>query len=194
MKPITKYGGIVASVILIVFGIGSIVTGVNGRSEVRNTLKAERIVGTPDMDKAIANQPIDSGAKAKLFAAGIRKHTLEATGGQLYSQMGQFLTPAGKQTSDPKAAAIDKATGKPVPNAARSIWVTETALSTALNTSFFAESVAKFAIVMGFALLLTGIGFLVLVFRLPFEMAGAADATGTRRKVVKTKATAPSVA
>ena len=119
MKPFTKYGGIVASVILIAFGIGSIVVGLNGRSEVRNTLKQEQIVGTPDMDKQIANKPVDTGAKAKLFAAGIRKHTLEATGGQLYSQMGQFLTAAGKQTSDAKAAAIDKATGKPVPNAAR---------------------------------------------------------------------------
>ena len=191
MKPITKYGGIVASVILIVFGIGAIVTGVNGRSEVRNTLKAEQIVGTPDMDNAIANKPIDTGAKAKLFAAGIRKHTLEATDGQLYSQMGQFLTPAGKPTSDAKAAAIDKATGKPVPNAARNIWITETALSTALSTSFFAENVATFAIVMGFALLLTGIGFLVLVLRLPVAAANAAD---NRGKAVKVKATAPSAA
>jgi len=191
MHPFFKYGGIVASLILIAFGIGSMITGLNGRSEVRDTLKQEQIVGTPDMDKSIANKPIDTGAKAKLFAAGIRKHTLEASDGQLYSQMGQFLTPAGKQTSDPKAAAIDKATGKPVPNAARNIWVTETALSTALSTSFFAESVAKFAIVMGFALLLTGIGFLVLVLRLP---VAAADAAGRRRKAFKTKATAPSAA
>ena len=106
--------------------------------------------------------------------------------------MGQFLTPAGKQTSDPEAAAIDKATGKPVPNAARNIWVTETALSTALSTSFFAESVAKFAIVMGFALLLTGIGFLVLVLRLPIAAANAAP--WSRRTAAKTKATAPSAA
>jgi hypothetical protein len=42
------------------------------------------------------------------------------------------------------------------------MWVTETALTTALNTSFFAERVAYFSIVMGVALLLTGIGFLVL--------------------------------
>ena len=40
--------------------------------------------------------------------------------------------------------------------------MTETALTTALNTSFFAERVAMFSIVMGIALLLTGIGFLVL--------------------------------
>ncbi len=186
VKPFTKYGGIVASVILIAFGIGSIVVGLNGRSEVRNTLKQEQIVGTPDMDKQIANKPVDTGAKAKLFAAGIRKHTLEATDGQLYSQMGQFLTSTGKQTSDPKAAAIDKATGKPVPNTARTIWVTETALSTALNTSFFAESVATFAMVMGFALLLTGIGFLVLVFRLPFETSSVTEAR--RAKAVKAPA------
>ena len=38
----------------------------------------------------------------------------------------------------------------------------QTALTTALNTSFFAERVAYFSIVMGIALLLTGIGFLVL--------------------------------
>jgi hypothetical protein len=40
--------------------------------------------------------------------------------------------------------------------------VTETALTTALNTAYFAESVSLFAIVMGFALLLVGVGFLVL--------------------------------
>jgi multisubunit Na+/H+ antiporter MnhC subunit len=40
--------------------------------------------------------------------------------------------------------------------------VTETALTTALNTSFFAERVAVFSIVMGVALLLTGIGFFIL--------------------------------
>jgi hypothetical protein len=54
--------------------------------------------------------------------------------------------------------------------------VTETALSTALNTSFFAESVATFAMVMGLALLLTGIGFLALVFRLPWETAAVTEA------------------
>jgi len=191
VKSFTKYGGIVASVILIAFGIGSIVVGLNGRSEVRNTLKQEQIVGTPDMNKQIANKPVDTGAKAKLFADGIRKHTLKATDGQLYSQMGQFLTADGKQTSDAKAAAIDKATGKPVPNAARTIWVTETALSTALNTSFFAESVATFAMVMGLALLLTGIGFLVLVFRLPWETAGVTEPrakAGVKKTAVPTPA------
>ena len=61
-----------------------------------------------------------------------------------------------------KKAATDPKTGQPVENGLRNMWVNETALTTALNTAYFAESVATFAIVMGIALLLTGIGFLVL--------------------------------
>ena len=111
---------------------------------------------------SVADKPINTGGQAKCFASYIRIHALEATGGRTYSQMGQYLTAAGKETSDKAAAAIDPKTGKPVPNAARNIWVTATALTTALNTSYFAESVALFAIVMGVALLLIGIGLVVL--------------------------------
>jgi hypothetical protein len=176
-----KYGGIVASLVLIAFGIGSIITGVNGRSEVRSTLAKEQIVGTPDMAKGVANKPVNSGARAKLFAAGIRKHTLEATDGLVYSEMGRFLDKTGQPTSDEKLAAVDPKTGQPVANGLRDMWVTSTALSTALNTSFFAESVAKFAIVMGAAMLLIGIGFLVMVSRLPWEAKEATEARKSTR-------------
>jgi hypothetical protein len=165
MSKLLQYGGIAASIVLIAFGAGALITGINGRAEVRDNLKAEQIVGTPDMAKSVANKQVLTGAQAKVFAKGMRKHTLEATGGQTYSQMGQFLDKAGKPTSDEKAAAIDPKTQKPVSNPARQIWVTETALTTALNTAFFAESVAMFAIVMGVALLLAGGGFLVLTLR-----------------------------
>jgi hypothetical protein len=165
MSKLFQYGGIVASIVLIAFGAGSLITGINGRGEVRDNLKREQIVGTPDMAKSVANKQVLTGAQAKAFAAGMRKHALEATGGQTYSQMGRYLTAAGKPTNDQKAAAIDAKTKQPVENGARNIWVTETALTTALNTSFFAESVATFAIVMGVALLLVGGGFLVLTLR-----------------------------
>ena len=56
------------------------------------------------------------------------------------------------------------------------MWVTSTALSTALNTAYFAESVATFAIVMGVALLLTGIGFLVLTVQVLRPAAEGATA------------------
>src|SRR3954466_13132048 len=167
MTKLFQYGGIVASIVLIAFGAGALIAGINGRSEVRDNLKAEQIVGTPDMAKSVANKQVTTGAQAKAFANGMRKHALEATGGQTYSQMGRYLTAAGKPTDDEKAAAIDAKTKQPVENGARNIWVTETALTTALNTSFFAESVATFAIVMGVALLLVGGGFLVLTLRVP---------------------------
>jgi hypothetical protein len=52
--------------------------------------------------------------------------------------------------------------GQPVANSARDIWVTETALTTALNVSYMASQLALFSIVVGVALLLAGIGFIVL--------------------------------
>ena len=160
MRKLLQYGGIVASVILIAIGIGAIYSGFSGRHTVRTELAAEQIVGTPD--STIPGQVVDTGAEAQAFAKVMRHHTLEATGGKTYSQMGQYLDGAGKPTDDKALAAIDPQTKKPVANQARQIWVTETALSTALNTAFFAERVATFAIVMGFALLLSGIGFTVL--------------------------------
>jgi hypothetical protein len=162
-------GGLIASVILVVFGTASIVMGVNGRSEVRDSISREKIVGTPDM-KGVANEKITTGAEAKLFADGMRKHAMEATGDRTYAEMGRFLDANGKETNDEAKAAKDPKTGQPVENGARNIWVTETALSTALNTSYFAEQVSLFSIVTGVAMLLTGVGFIVLTLgalRLP---------------------------
>src|SRR3954451_2670674 len=163
MSKLFRYGGIAAGIVLIAFGVGAVVIGMNGRDQVRSDLAREQIVGTPD--SSIPGRKVDTGSEARAFAKVMRKHTLEATGGQPYAQMGQFLDKAGKPTSDEKLAAIDPKTEKPVSNPARQIWVTETALTTALNTAFFAESVAMFAIVMGVALLLVGGGFLVLTLR-----------------------------
>ena len=59
-------------------------------------------------------------------------------------------------------AARPAATKQPVANGARNVWVTETALTTALNTSYMAAQLGLFAIVVGFALLLAGIGFGIL--------------------------------
>jgi hypothetical protein len=186
MSKYLRYAGIAASAVLIVFGVASIIIGANGRSTVRSNLAAEKIVGSDDMTPAgikteaaaaglknvavptcsVAGKAVDNGATARCFAQYMRIHALEATGGLVFSEMGQYLDASGKPTSDKTAAAIDPATKKPVPNAARNTWVTETGLSTALNTSYFAENVALFSMVMGAALLLTGIGFLVVTLGL----------------------------
>jgi hypothetical protein len=200
-KKLIEYAGVAASVILIAFGIGSVVAGFAGHNTVRDNLKKEQIVGTPDMTPSaiaaeakgaglknvdlptcsVANKPIDSGGRARCFASYMRIHTLEQTGGQLYSQMGQYLDKSGNPTSDAKLAAIDPKTNKPVANPARNIWVTETALTTALNTSYFAENVALFSVVMGVALLLVGGGLLVVALG-PMRALVAEDRKRQSRK------------
>lgn len=186
MRKLLNYGGVIAAAILIAFGITSIVMGVNGRDTVRSNLGNEMIVGTPDMTpsaiaaeaksagvkgvtlptKSVAGATIDTGAEARTFAEYMRVHALEATGGQTYAQMPRFATKDGKGTNDPKAAIVNPKSGQPLDNPARNIWVNETALSTALNTSYFAENVALFSIVMGVALVLTGVGFAVMALGL----------------------------
>ena len=173
MSKLFKYGGIVASLVLIAFGIGAVYTGLDGRDRVQSELAREQIVGTPD--STIPGKLVDTGSEAQAFAAVIRKHTLEATEGQTYAQMGRFLDENGKPTSDEKAAAINPETGRPLENSLRNMWVTATALTTALNTAYFAESVSTFVIVMGVALLLTGIGFLVLTIA-PLREAATVEA------------------
>ena len=193
MRKVMEIGGLVAGVVLIVFGVVAIVMGVNGRTTVNNAIKAEQIVGSADMTPAgikaeavaakldlnkiqlptctVANVAVTNGATARCFAEYMRIHTFEATGGATYSQMGQFVALAnapksqlavGGGTSNKLYAQIDPATKQPVSNGARNVWVTETALTTALNTSYMASQLALFGLVVGIALLLSGFGFAIL--------------------------------
>jgi len=182
MRKVFEIGGFVAAAVLIAFGIAAIVMGFNGRNTVSSSLKQEYIVGTPDMTPAaikaeakkagldvstlsfpsvsVAGKAIDNGTRARAFAGYMRIHALEASGGQTYAQLPRFLSADGKGTSDP-AKALQK-DGKPVDNPVRNVWVTETALTTALNASYMAEQISLFGIVVGVALLLSGIGFGIL--------------------------------
>ena len=164
MNDLTRKGGIAASIVLILFGVSAVVVGFAARDTVRTDLAREQIVGTPD--SSIPGQKVDTGSEAHAFAAVMRKHTLEATGGQTYAQMDRFLDASGKPTSDEAKAATDPKTGEPAENPARNIWISSTAFQTALNTAYFAESITTFVMAIGGALLLIGIGFLVLTVRL----------------------------
>ena len=190
MKKWFAYGGIAASVMLIAFGIGAIAIGVSGLNTVRDEISAQNITATDDAAELTDGQlqpgeAIKTGAQARAFADIMEHHTLESTEGKRYAEMGRFLKADGTDTSD-EALAAKGPDGRPVENGLRNLWVTETALTTALNTSFFAERVAMFSIVMGIALLLTGIGFLVLTL-------GGALGYGlapTRTKQISTTASA----
>src|SRR6187551_425184 len=110
MRKWFAYGGIAASVILVAFGIGAIAIGVNGFNEVRDSIAAQNITATPDAaeitdGKLQPGQAIKTGADAKAFADVMEHHALESTGGKRYAEMGRFLTPDGKDTSDEALAA-----------------------------------------------------------------------------------------
>ncbi len=84
-----RIGGIVAGAVLIAFGIGTIVLAIYGQHTVTKELKAQKIVGTPDMSPSaikdevnkaglknidlptcdVAGKAIDSGTRARCFAA-----------------------------------------------------------------------------------------------------------------------------
>ena len=173
MRKALEIGGYIAGAVLIAFGVVAIVMGVNGRDTVRNNLAQEQIYfGNAAQDQTVpkqySQQLVNTGDKARAFAKMMRGHTLEATHGLTYAQMGRYLAKDGKGsdgqggTNVDTAAAIDPKTKQPISNPARNIWVTETALTTALNTAYMAERIAMFGIVVGIALLLTGIGFEVL--------------------------------
>jgi len=187
-RRVFEIGGFVAGAILILFGAAAIFMGFDGRTTVRDSLTAEKIVGGDDMSpaaitkaveesnltglpglvipsKSVAGKEINTGEDARVFAQYMRIHALEASGGLTYSEMGRYATADGKPagTNDPSAAVAD-ANGQPVANAARNTWVTETALTTALNMSYMAEQLALFGTVVGLALLLSGFGFIVLAY------------------------------
>ena len=180
-----RIGGLAAGVLLIVFGVGALALGLDARQTVGDELTRERIVGSSDMSPDeieqavqeagledvtipscdVAEEEITTGSEARCFAEYMRIHALRSSDGLTYAQMGRFVSeadpadPAG--TNDEAAAAKDE-DGKPIANAARNTWVTETALSTALNVSYMASQIALFSIVVGIALVLAGIGFVIL--------------------------------
>jgi F0F1-type ATP synthase membrane subunit c/vacuolar-type H+-ATPase subunit K len=168
MRKAFEIGGILAAIVLVVFGVVAIAMGNNGRQTVNKSLQNEYIVGGSDMTpsairaeaqkagiasavkewptKSVANQKIDTGAKARLMAQYMHIHALEATQGFTYAQMGIYtakpgtpkaqLMPGGG-TENVAFAAVDPNTKQPLQN-------------------------GLFGIVVGIALLLTGIGLGIL--------------------------------
>jgi hypothetical protein len=193
MRKLFEVGGLVAAVVLIVFGAVAVTMGINGRNTVSKSLKSEFIVGSADMTpsairaeaqkagiasavkdwptRSVANQTINTGAKARAMAQYMHIHALESTHGFTYAQMGIWMAKPGTPkaqlmpgggTDNAQFAAIDPQTKQPVQNGARQVWISETALANALNMSFMADQLGLFGVVVGIALLLSGFGFAIL--------------------------------
>jgi hypothetical protein len=121
--------------------------------------------------ESVAGLPIDNVGRARTFAQYMRIHALGGSSGLTYAQMGRYTAKPGTPpkftdfnggTNVDQYALIDSKTQQPVSNGIRNLWVTETALTSALNLAYTAEQISVFGIVVGVALLLTGIGFLIL--------------------------------
>jgi hypothetical protein len=205
-QQVFRIGGIVSGAVLIAFGVVTIVLAIYGQHTVTTELKRQKITGTPDMSPSaikeevgkaglknvtlpsctVAGKSIDTGQRARCFAQYMNIHALLATGGFVYSEMGQYqakpdtpkaqLAPGGG-TNNPQYAATDPKTNQPVSNAARNVWISETGLSTALNVSYMASALSLFSLIVGIALVLGGVGFIVLaIAALPSARASAATA------------------
>src|SRR6266516_3568339 len=155
------------------------------------------VAGLSIPTRSVANKKITNGDLARAFAGYMRIHALEATHGLTYAQMGRFIAKPGAPakftdgqgaTSDPTYALVDPKTKQPVENGARNLWVTETALTTALNTSYMAQQLSLFGIVVGVALLLAGIGFGILA------LGGALANPRTALSFLRKRAHSPELA
>jgi len=134
---------------------------------------------------SVAGEKVDDGNSALCFGKYMRIHALGSSSGLTYSQMGRYaakpdappqFTDFNGGTNDPKYAQTDPTTEQPVSNGARNLWVTETSLSTALYLAYTASAISLFGIVVGIALLLSGIGFLILA------LSGAIEHVPFRKK------------
>src|SRR3954469_10305609 len=87
MRRWLQYGGFAAGIVLIAFGAVAIAMGASGRSTVSDSLRLEKIVGSPDMTPAaikaeakaagltnvslptcsVAGKTVDSGSTARCF-------------------------------------------------------------------------------------------------------------------------------
>jgi hypothetical protein len=197
-RRIWEIGGFVAGGVLIVFGAVAIFMGINGMTTVRDSIKDENIFFSTQEDGDAATdkyasewygEQVTDGEQARAFANIMRTHQLERTEGLTYAEMGRFTSaanpddPAG--TSDEEAALKDES-GEPISNSARQSWVTAVAITTALNMSYMAEQLSIFGLVVGVALLLTGVGLVIVAFAV---FGREVEATAPSRKPTPTAVT-----
>jgi Tfp pilus assembly major pilin PilA len=143
--------------------------------------KAVGVTFTPSAVTApscsVAGDQVNNGDSARCFAQYMFIHAIGGAGGLVYSQMGRDLAKPNtpfkytdgygglSPTATPAIIAqygqVDS-TNQPVANGARNIWIDQVALSTALNASYMADQISLFGLVVGVALLLSGIGFAIL--------------------------------
>jgi hypothetical protein len=150
----------VSSTLAIVAGVVMVVGGAWGIVFTYNNVARENIT-TPE-DASIPNAPVRGPFTLKAQADIIRTHALKSTGGKTYSEMPSKipkLDANGNPVLDEKGVAVM------VTNDARAIWVTVTALTTALNLGIITYAFSGLILFLGLISIWTGITFRALAKR-----------------------------
>ena len=148
---------ITSSVLAIGVGVVLVVGGVWATVFTYQNVAQENIV-TPN-DASIPVTPVRGPLTLKSQAAVIRKHTLKSTDGQTYAEM-----PGQIAKVDADGEPILDTTGKPVmvKNEARNMWITATALTTALHLGVITYLFSGLIILLGLISAWTGVVFSAL--------------------------------
>ncbi len=153
MKKIYKLSSYFAFIVGVILVLG----GVWGIAFTHKNVTREKIV-TPS-DASLPNKPVSGPRTLKSQADIIREHVLKSTGGQTYAEMPRQIV----KIDDSGNPVIDS-NGNPVliENTARNIWVTATALTTALNLGIITYAFSSFVLLLGLISLWNGYLFLLL--------------------------------
>ena len=141
----------------VVVGIILIIGAVWGVCFTYKNISREKIV-TPS-DASIPEKPVLGPLTLKSEADIIREHTLHTTGGKTFAEM-----PRQIQKMDENGNPVVDKDGNPVmvANTARDIWITATALTTALNLGIVTYVFSGFIFLFGLISIWTGIVFFIL--------------------------------
>jgi hypothetical protein len=147
----------ISSVLAILAGIMLVVGGIWGIYFTYKNVSAEKIV-TPS-DATIPDKSVRGPLTLKAQADIIRQHTLRTTGGETFAEM-----PRQVQSLDENGQSILDKDGEPimVPNEARDIWITSTALVTALHLGVLTYVFSGLMVLLGLISIWTGIVFFML--------------------------------
>jgi len=153
MKNLLK----ISSALAIIIGIVMIIGAIWGISFTHKNIAQEKIVTSSEA--SIPNVPLNGPLTLKAQADIIREHTLKTTGGKTYAEM-----PRQIEKLDANGKIVIGEDGKPVmiTNTARDIWVTATALTTALHLAIVTYAFSYLILLFGLISVWTGIIFCFL--------------------------------
>lgn len=143
-----------SSVLATSAGVIMVAGGVWGIVFTHNNIVREKIT-TPedsDMPGVMVSGPLSLRAQANI----IREHTLKTTGGKTYAEMPRQVA---KLDIDGKPVVDVSGNAVMVPNTARDMWVTATALTTALNLGIVTYAFSALMVLLGLISIWTGITF-----------------------------------